>query len=129
MKPELDVIKKYKEEMVNILRMQFPTLTMDEIQSFIKDAIERKFNDPDVSIDNNYKDIIVDLPLTDLVHKIETDKPILVPNGCLFKQHEEGFTPFYRLLESYVTKRKAYKKKMFEFPKGSDEFNLSLIHI
>lgn len=123
MKLDLNVIKKYKEEMTTLLRMQFPTLTIDEIQFFIEDAIERKFNNPDVRIDNNYKDIVVDLQLTDLVNKIETDKPILVPNGCLFKQHEEGFTPFYRLLESYVTKRKAYKKKMFEYPKGSDEFN------
>lgn len=118
-----EFINDYRRLMIKNIKMVYPTLKTDEIQYLVDAIINKKYKNDKLIIKNNYKNRVVDMDVEKLMQFIKNNKPILIENGCLFRRHQKGFTLFYRLIDEFVESRKKLKKKMFQYDKGTDEFN------
>lgn len=120
--PPSQTIAQYKKIMMNMLRMNFPLLSEGELAAAIDDSISRHFKDTDAVIDNNYKKKKVDMTLRALADYIMSKEPIITSYGVLFNRHGTMPNPIYHLIDGFISARKAEKKEMFKYPKGSEDF-------
>lgn len=118
-----DFLNDYRRLMYKNIAMVYPTLTNDEIRYLVDTIIGNTYKNDKLTITNNYKDRVVDTDVEQIMQFIKNNKPILIENGCLFRRHQKGFTLFYRLIDEFVESRKKLKKKMFQYDKGTEEFN------
>ncbi|MGL5714698.1 MAG: DNA polymerase domain-containing protein, partial [Paraclostridium sp.] len=66
--------------------------------------------------------IEIDTTLLDTAEYIMKREPIITPYGVLFRKHADAPNPIAKLLDKFIASRKANKKKMFQYPKGSEMF-------
>ena len=69
----------------------------------------------------NYKIITIDGK--DFPDYLKENNLGVTISGTLFKTHENELSIFYNFLNELYTLRNQYKKQMYEYPKGSAEFN------
>ena len=67
---ENDSATRYKYIAMNLLHLNFPSLTEDELASAIDWSISKRIKNTDCYIDNNYKHQRVDTTIIDLVNYI-----------------------------------------------------------
>ena len=72
---------------------------------------------------NNITHDRVQTTMLDTFVWIENRQPIITGNGTFFKQHEEYLAPTVKMLEKLQANRKKKKKEMYQFPKGTVEYN------
>lgn len=120
--PESPTITNYKNIMMSMLHLSFPLLTETEIAAAVDDSISRHFKDIDVKIDNNYKKLTIDMTLLEVADYIISREPIITSYGVLFNRHGAMPNPLYKMVDGFIAARKAMKKEMFKYPKGSEEF-------
>ena len=118
-----DFLNEYRRLMIENVKLTYPTLKYDEVAYLVDSIIAKEYKNDKIQILNNYKNREVDTDVEQIMEFIKNNKPILIENGCLFRRHEKGFTLFYRLIDEFVESRKKLKKKMFQYDKGTDEFN------
>ena len=116
------VITAYRDEAVRLLQLSFPTLSKMEIATAVDFAIVASADNPPVELENNYTKTKQTTYLIQLVQYLDDRKPILTASGCMFKRHGTIKNPLYDLIQSFIDKRKEYKKTMKSFPKGSVDF-------
>jgi len=116
------VVKVYRDEAVRLLQLSFPTLTKLEIATAVDYAIVETAHNPKVELENNYTKTKQETYLIQLVQYLDDRKPIFTASGCMFKHHGSIKNPLYDLIQSFLDKRKEYKKKMKMYPKGSIDF-------
>lgn len=114
---------KYKEVLKRNMKLVLPELGDGELERAIQWSMDRRFKDHDITIDNNYRDEKYHLTLSELVNFINANKPILTSYGCLFTSHGETANPLYQMIQEFADRRNRFKKKMLEYPKGSEEYN------
>ena len=105
-----------------MLKLQFPLLGMDEIDSAIDWSISNRLTDHNVQVNNNYKNQTVDMTLLEVARYILDREPIITSYGVMFKRHGEVPNPLYNLIDGFIKNRKALKKEMFRYPKGSSDY-------
>lgn len=120
--PDNSMIDRYKRVARDLLRLQFPLLGMDEIDSAIDWSISNRLTDHPIQVNNNYKNQTVDMTLLEVSKYIIDREPIITSYGVMFKRHGEVPNPLYNLIDGFITNRKKLKKTMFSFPKGTAEF-------
>lgn len=120
---ETELLNQYRRIMIENLKHIYPTLDYNEISYLVNAIISKKYKNKELKIVNNYKEREVDSDIEKIMEFINENKPILIENGCLFRKHEKGFTLFYRLIDQFVESRKKLKNKMFQYKKGTEEFN------
>lgn len=120
--PESTPITHYKDVVSNLLHLSYPLLTDAEIASIIDISISEHVKNTDVVVDNNYKKKQANMTLIDLASYILDKEPIITSYGVLFNRHGTMPNPIYKLIDGFIIGRKALKKEMFKYPKGSDEF-------
>lgn len=120
---EYEIIKNYKKVMMDILKYNFPTLGYTELEYAVDYIIHKNYNKRMGEVYNNYTSVDASSSLLDITEFIYNRQPILAANGCMFEQHQPGFTPFYNMLESFISRRAMYKKEMFKYDKGTELFN------
>lgn len=116
------VTYEYKDTAIRMLHYNFPNLTNDELNMAVDYSINKRYKQEDAVIDNNYKNKQVSITLSDLTEYIMDRQPIMTAYGVLFKRNGEVPNPTKKLLQKFMEGRDIYKKKMFTFPKGSDDF-------
>ena len=120
--PESEVLCKYKKVAMDMLHLSYPLLSETEIASAVDYSISNHFKDTPVKVDNNYKKITIDSTLQSICDYIITREPILTSNGVLYNKHGSVPNPIYTMIDKFVNDRKAMKKEMFKYPKGSEDF-------
>ena len=120
--PESSLITNYKKIMMDMLHISFPLLSETELAYAVDDSISRHFKDTDIKVDNNYKKVTIDMTLRAFADYIIDKEPIITSYGVLFNRHGVVPNPIYNMIDGFINGRKAMKKEMFKYPKGSEEF-------
>lgn len=115
-------INEYKNVFKRMIPLSIPNIDPDQLDKALDYSIQKRFKEAEMRINNNYKHITVNSYGSKLVDYILDKKPIMTPFGCLFTRHASMPNPFYEMVDSFVNKRQEYKKEMFKYPKGSEQF-------
>ena len=118
----LKVINEYVETMVNGLRHSFPNLHERELRDAITWSINKRLYNGNASLNNNYTQKKLNGTVLDILKYIEKLEPIVTSSGVLFKKHKEAVNPMSKMIMGFLDKRASYKKEMFKYPKGSEQF-------
>ena len=116
------LIDNYKSVARDLIKLQFPLLGMEEIDTAIDWSISKRLTDHPIQVDNNYKNQTVDMTLLQVAKYILDRQPIITSYGVMFKRHGEVPNPLYNLIDGFIKNRKLLKKEMFKYPKGSELF-------
>lgn len=117
-----EIITEYKNVLKRTIPLAFPNLLDVEIEDAINYSIKKRFKNTDISINNNYKNKNVNSTLYDICNYILSKQPIMTSQGVLFQRHANTINPLYELADGFIVERKAMKKKMFKYPKGSSDY-------
>lgn len=120
--PEGLIIDNYKEIAINMLHLNYPTLSLGEISAAVDWSISKHFKDSEAVINNNYKKVNIDTTLLKLTDFIISKEPIITSYGVLFSKHASMPNPVYEMLDGFIADRGIEKKEAFKYPKGSDEY-------
>lgn len=119
---ESSTITNYKKIMMDMLHLSFPLLSETEIAAAVDYSISKHFKDTDVRVDNNYKKATVNMTLLQVADYIISKEPIITSYGVMFNRHGVVPNPLYNMIDGFIADRKAMKKEMFKYPKGSENF-------
>ena len=121
-KEQYIISSKYKDILKRMTKISYPELQDNEIEQALNQAIIDNSMDYDVTIDNNYTKKKIDMTVYDMLEWIQTKEPICTSYGVLFKKHGAVPNPLTKMIEMFMDNRAINKKKMFKYPKGSEEF-------
>ena len=119
---ENQAILQYKKVAIDMLRLSFPTLSLQEINEAVNYSIIKRCKNSDAVINNNYKHINTETTLLEIANYVLEQKPIITSQGVLFSAHAKSKNPLAKMVEAFIQRRKQHKKLMFQYPKGSSEF-------
>lgn len=117
------IFSKYKASLKRNMKILMPELGDSELDRAIDWSMNRRIIDHQVEIDDNYHNQRTNINLIKLYEYIQERKPILTSYGCLFTQHGERPNPLYEMIQEFADRRNNFKKKMLQYPKGSEEYN------
>lgn len=111
-------LKNYSDEMLETLKLRFPDKSEKFLKKIIKDQINEKFKDLDVTFVNEYEGNYEETTLSDITDWFmeSEDNPIGGGFGVFFKQHSDpdAINLPAVMLQYLLKSRKEAKKKMFE---------------
>ena len=106
-----------------MLLMYGEKLDVEDMKKQLHEVFQKTCYNPTVNFNNNYKLQTAKTDLINILDFVETTKPIIGGNGCLFMQPEKADNPLVAWIRELLALRKQYKKKMYQYPVGSDLFN------
>ena len=126
-------LSKYKNTMRDCIILYYPKADLRDINAAIDYSIEKRFKDSNkVRIVNSYKryrdendeykDLEQQITLRKLTDYIISREPIVTANGVMFKHHGVVPNPMNEVIQSFLKARVEHKKLMFNYPKGSEEY-------
>jgi hypothetical protein len=126
-------LNKYKQTLRECMMLYYPRANMYDIDAAIDYSIRKRFRDSkNVRLtnsykryrdqDDNYKDLVQQVNLKKLSDYIISREPIVTAGGVLFKHHGVEPNPMNDVIQSFLKLRSEHKAMMFEFPKGSEDF-------
>lgn len=107
-------LKKYKKQMVETVSLSMPDVDKEDIEEIVDDMIRERLKNPRVVLDNNFTGESRDSTLLSVLDWTFDRKPIIAGNGTFYKNQYEAINPIAKMLEGFLSKRKAYKKAMFK---------------
>lgn len=116
------VLNKYKENVIDMLGLSLPMLSKSELSRAIDYSIRKRLEDTPCELYNNHKELRANTSLLTMSDTILNNRYIVTSYGTLYDRHEHIKTPTYRVLDIFINARSKFKKEMFKYPKGSDEF-------
>ena len=116
-------INEYKSEMISNMKQMNPQWDEDNIEKEIDKMIKENFQNPNVSLVNNYTGEQRDTTLLSVFDWVLERKPIIAGNGTFYKNQYEAENPIASMLDYFLTTRKKIKKEMFSIEdSGSREY-------
>lgn len=82
-------------------------------------VIERDENGNEVQV---YKNAEQNITLQQISDYILSREPIVTAFGTMFKHHGTIPNPLFAVVQSFLDNRTIHKKQMFQYPKGSEQF-------
>lgn len=119
---EESFLNDYHNQAVSILHMAYPQLTTSELSTAVREVIDKRLQNVPVRIDNSYKHVEVQTTLLELIDYIRSREVITTNQGVMFSKHGKVPNPIATMLDGFLSNRKAMKKKMFQYPKGTADF-------
>ena len=118
----LNVSNEYVEIMMRNLKHTFPLLSDAELMEAIRYSIDKRYRSSTVIMHNNYENIKRSVSTPEVLHFLETEKPVMTSSGMLYKNAAIAENPLSDMIMGYIKSRKIFKKEMFKYPKGSEMF-------
>ena len=137
---ESPTLVKYKETMRQCIRLYYPEAPDTDINAAIDYSINKRLQNANAKISNSYKRYKVtktdqfgnpyqeyveptqNISLLKLSDYILSREPIVTAFGTMFKHHGTVPNPLMEVVQSFLDNRTKHKKQMFQFPKGSEQF-------
>ena len=121
-KQDSNSINLYKNTVGRILGRNFPDLTKADINAAIDYSINKRYNQEPCTINNSYSNKKVNMNLQEITDYIMNRSPITTMYGVLWKRKGTVPNPLCKMTKGFMEQRGIYKKEMFKFPKGSEDF-------
>lgn len=115
----------YKRDMKDLAALYFGYITKEDediIDRALDFSIQERGKSHNAFLENNYKNVSTRTTLLKMVDFIEDKQPIVTSYGTLFVKHGVVPNPLGEVVQGFLDLRAVHKKKMFEFPKGSNQF-------
>lgn len=112
----------YKDTLKRMLSLNLPSLTNKELDEAIDYSMNKRYKPVESKVYNNYTEVTVTNTLAELTDYIYSREPIQTAWGVLFKKHGVTPNPLTKLIHMFMLNRDKEKKIMFQYPKGSEEF-------
>lgn len=119
---KMQAIQLYKNELMKVLPLTFPTVPKSELCDAIDYSIIKRMKNGKAYLDNNYTHKHIDTTVLDMTEYIISREPIITSQGVMFKKHGTVPNPLYNLLDTFINNRIMYKTEMLRHPKGSEEY-------
>ena len=113
---------KYKDTLKRMIELNLPNLTKEEVDRAIDYSMKKRYKQVHSEVYNNYTGKRPELTLLELTNYIYSKEPICTAWGVLFKRHGVVPNPLSKLIHMFMLNRDKEKKIMFQYPKGSEEF-------
>lgn len=115
-------ISIYRTEMKEVLKLLFPRLESNDIDTAIEYSINKRAVDTNVTLDNNYTKVSQKTTLSKVLNYIMEREPIITVSGVMFKKHGTEPNPYVDLIQEFLRQRGLYKDEMLKYPKGSETY-------
>jgi hypothetical protein len=112
----------YKNTLKRMVALNLPMLSTQEIDKAIDYSMNKRYKPVESKVYNNYTEKTAVNTLAELTDYIYSREPICTAWGVMFKKHAVSINPLTKLIYMFMTNRDKEKKIMFQFPKGSEEF-------
>jgi len=116
------ILVQYRDTMTRILNSKYPLMNKNDIEKAVEFSIQKRFKDFNLSIQNKYIGKTVDMAALAMLDYIRNREPIITSYGTMFRKHDTVPNPMGKVIQSFLDLRKAQKKEMFKYPKGSEMF-------
>ena len=108
-----EFIHRYIKDMVKAIQLYNPDIPASEIKDVVKEMLLEQGMTPPVALDNNYTGEYRESTLLSVLDWTFSRKPIIAGNGTFYKTQDEAHNPAATMLDGFLSKRKAIKKKLF----------------
>lgn len=116
------VLEEYKKLLTKVVQLYYP-ISKEELSPIIDYSISKRYDQcNNVELVDSYKNRTQRLNLLQLTDWIMRREPIVTSFGTMFKKHADSVNPLAVVVQQFLDKRSEHKNKMYEFPKGSDEY-------
>ena len=115
------VLDDYKQTLTRMVQRYYP-VSAEELSPVIDYSIEKRYKEAPVNVINNYTKTTSNMTLLKLTEYINSKEPIVTPYGTMFRKHGDVPNPLAIVVQQFLDERGIHKKHMFQFPKGSEEF-------
>lgn len=116
------ILLQYRDTMTRIINSKYPLMNKEDIERAVEYSIQKRFKDFDLKIQNRYNEKTANMTALEILDYIKNREPIITSYGTMFKRHETVPNPMAKVIQSFLDLRKQYKKEMFKYPKGSEQF-------
>ena len=117
------VLERYQDRIIDMYCKAHPNFDRSMVASKVMEFTNGRMKNIPCELHNNITHDRVQTTMLDTFVWIENRQPIITGNGTFFKQHEEYLAPTVKMLEKLQANRKKKKKEMYQFPKGTVEYN------
>lgn len=116
------VLEEYKKLLTKVVQLYYP-VSKEELSPIIDYSISKRYDQyNNVELVDSYKNQSQRVNLLLLTDWIMRREPIVTSFGTIFKKHADSVNPLAVVVQQFLDKRSEHKNKMYEFPKGSDEY-------
>ena len=134
-------LEKYKTDIKRYLHLYFPNATDNQLNDAIDYSIKKRMYNSKAKLSNSYKRYKVkvrdpqtgndayvyqnleqDVTLQQISDYIISRQPIVTAFGTMFTHHGVIPNPLCAVVQSFLDNRTKHKNQMFEYPKGSEDF-------
>lgn len=117
------VLDRYQDKIIDMYCKAHPNFDRAMVASKVIELTNERMRNIPCQLHNNITHEKIDTTVIDTFVWIENRQPIITGNGTFFKQHEEYLAPTVKMLEKLQVNRKKKKKEMYQWPKGTVEYN------
>jgi hypothetical protein len=103
------------------MQLYYP-LSKEELEPIVDYSINKRYREYPAEIENNYMKTTVSTTLLQLADYINSKQPIVTSFGTMFSKHGTVPNPLAIVIQQFLDERSKYKKEMFKYPKGSENF-------
>ena len=114
-------INQYKDTMKEIMRL-YSNIDDSFLNDSLDYSINKRYQKFTCKVENSYTKQVNQMTLLALADYIADRQPIVTANGVMFKKHADCPNPMAVVIQQFMDQRNIDKKKMFQYPKGSEEF-------
>lgn len=118
-----NVIERYQDRVAKMYLRSHPNVDPVMVNSLVMNRINEQVRNIPCQLHNNITHELINTSIVDTFEWIENRNPIISGNGTFFMQHSEYLAPTVKMLEKLQANRKKKKKEMYQYQKGSVEYN------